>query len=268
MALAPSALSNLDSALNLFDQVSQNARAAKVLVSGHTVVRSHVNASKNVSQPVLRKLKARALAAKQSMNTGSISASSSQSSVDNPMVKEEDDELAALGGKTRLISRRSPGSNSQPSSPQASSIHSMSPIDHSAAVSYMSPETPPSAAEPTSPVQVQHTQWNSGYIAATDMYDYAYPPQEMNGWQHPQPQPHHPQVQHDHPHLQMQNMAMNMESVQYTQGYEQLAHTQAMASHPHQYVSQSPIQMHPQSHVHPSDPHTSWNFLFAQFNQI
>ncbi|KAI1796561.1 fungal-specific transcription factor domain-containing protein [Ganoderma leucocontextum] len=246
MALAPSALSNLDSALNLFDQVSRNARAAKVL-------------------PVLRKLKARALAAKQSMNTGPISASTSQSSMDNPMVKEEDDELAALGGKTRLISRRSPGSNSQPSSPQQSSTHSMSPIEQSAAASHMSPETPPSAPEPTSPIQAENTQWNSGYVAAADMYGYAYPPQEMNGWQHPQPQPQ-PHVQHDHPYLQMQSMGMNMEPVQYVHGYEHLGHTQAMASHSHQYMSQS--QVHPEGHVHTSDPHASWNVLFAQFNQV
>nr|VWO94620.1 N/A [Ganoderma boninense] len=145
MALAPSALSNLDSALNLFEQVSQNARAAKVL-------------------PVLRKLKARALAAKQSLNTGPISASSSQSSMDNPLVKEEDDELAALGGKTRLISRRSPGSNSQPSSPQPSSTHSMSPIDQPTAAPYMTPETPPSAAESTSSIQAENTNTNGPVV--------------------------------------------------------------------------------------------------------
>ena len=187
--------------------------------------------------------------------------------MDNPAVKEEDDELAALGGKTRLISRRSPGSNSQPSSPQPSSTHSMSPIDQPTTGSYMSPETPPSVGEPTSPVQTENTQWDSGYVAAADMYGYAYPPQDMNGWQHPQPQAQ-PQVPHDHPHLQMQNMPMHMEPVQYAQGYEHLAHSQAMAGHSHQYMPQSPVQISPQGHVQSSDPHASWNFLFAQFNQV
>ncbi|CDO73241.1 hypothetical protein BN946_scf185008.g3 [Trametes cinnabarina] len=62
MALAPSALSNLDSALTLFIEVSNagNARAAKVL-------------------PVLRKLKARALAAKQAASTNAPVANSAQS---------------------------------------------------------------------------------------------------------------------------------------------------------------------------------------------
>ncbi|TBU30737.1 hypothetical protein BD311DRAFT_754294 [Dichomitus squalens] len=245
MALAPSALSNLDSALNLFDQVSRNARAAKVL-------------------PVLRKLKARALAAKQSMNSGPISASSSQSSVDNTTIKEEDDELAALGGKTRLISRKSPGSNSQPSSPQPSSGQSMSPVDQSAVPPYMSPETPPSAPDTASPIQHDNTQWNSGYIAAADMYGYPYAPHEINEWQQPQPQP---QIHHGHSHVQMHNMAVNMEQVQYADGYEQpMAHAPAMVGHPHQYMSQSPVQMHP--HTHSSDPHGAWNYLFAQFNQV
>ena len=42
MALAPSALSNLDSALSLFNDVSGNARAAKVLVSGPSLIIHHV----------------------------------------------------------------------------------------------------------------------------------------------------------------------------------------------------------------------------------
>ena len=42
MALAPSALSNLDAALNLFNQVSTNPGAIKVLVSANS---SHASKS-------------------------------------------------------------------------------------------------------------------------------------------------------------------------------------------------------------------------------
>ena len=100
------------------------------------------------------------------------------------------------------------------------------------------------------------------------MYGYSYAPQEMNEWQEPQPQPQpHPpsHMHHEQSHMQMQNVVMNPEQLQYADGYEQpVAH--AIAGHPHQYMSQSPVQMHP--HMHSSDPHGAWNYLFAQFNQV
>ncbi|KAI0296030.1 hypothetical protein BC826DRAFT_1006878 [Russula brevipes] len=83
MALARSALSHLDSALRLFEDVSQNARAIKVL-------------------PVLRKQRERAIAA-----------------IYEGDIKREDEELATLGGKTRLVPRKA--SSSTASSPTTAS---------------------------------------------------------------------------------------------------------------------------------------------------
>ncbi|KAG9223783.1 hypothetical protein CCMSSC00406_0004876 [Pleurotus cornucopiae] len=81
MALAPSALSHLETATNLFSQVEHNPRAQKVL-------------------PILRKLTARAYNA---------------AHPNSPLVKQENDVFAGLSGKTRLISRRTPSSPSSPS---------------------------------------------------------------------------------------------------------------------------------------------------------
>ena len=107
------------------------------------MLRSILNAI--VPQPVLQKLKARALAAKQAVATHSPVLNGPQSPTEGMFVKEEDEELAALGGKTRLISRKSPSAYSNPSSPQESSQQSASPIEQ--AVGYMPTEaTPPPQA--------------------------------------------------------------------------------------------------------------------------
>ncbi|KAI0372783.1 hypothetical protein BV20DRAFT_1119753 [Pilatotrama ljubarskyi] len=238
MALAPSALSNLDSALNLFNEVSSNARAAKVL-------------------PVLRKLKARALAARQAASGNSPNTNGPQSPTESLFVKEEDEELAALGGKTRLVSRKSP-SYSNPASPQETTQQSMSPVEQS--MPYVQAESPPAAPESPVPPPVAHgTQWNGGYVPpVAEMYDYTYP--EMAQWEQ----------QASNGHLQMQGGAMDMHSaasMQYT-GYEQIGPTHpAMVAHPQQYMQpHSPGQGH---HVPAAaDPHASWNYLFAQFNQV
>ncbi|KAI0349656.1 hypothetical protein OH77DRAFT_1499462 [Trametes cingulata] len=237
MALAPSALSNLDSALNLFNQVSSNARAAKVL-------------------PVLRKLKARALAARQAASGTSSNANGPQSPTESLLVKEEDEELAALGGKTRLVSRKSP-SYSNPASPQDSTRQSASPIEQS--MPYAHAESPPAMPDSPAPHTVADAaQWNGGYVPpSAEMYDYPY--QEMAQWQ-----------QHtSNGHMQIQGVAMDMHPMpmQYS-GYEQIGPTHpAMVAHPQQYMPpHSPVHGH---HIPAStDPHASWNYLFAQFNQV
>ena len=199
-------------------------------------------------------------------------------------IKEEDEEFAALGGKTRLVSRKSPAYSSP--SPQGSSQQSsVSPVEQSAPL-YMSPETPPSTIEATSPVIPESTQWNGGgYMQTTDVYGYPYTAPDMNDWQQgvhahpqpqPQPQPSAPGPQHVPAH--MQGLAVDIGQVQYG-GYDHLGqHNVQMASphhaHPHhhhhpqhgQYVAHSPVQTH--HHMGPSDPTTSWNYLFAQFNQV
>ncbi|KAJ7460579.1 fungal-specific transcription factor domain-containing protein [Mycena latifolia] len=92
MALAPSALSHLDSACSLFERVSDRPRTAKIL-------------------PILHKLKARAheaLTHPESQHTDSATRFA-------PKVKTEVDELAVLGGGTRLVTRRATSSPSTPS---------------------------------------------------------------------------------------------------------------------------------------------------------
>ena len=186
----------------------------------------------------------------------------SHTPMDNPVVKEEDEELAALGGKTRLVSRKSP-TYSQPASPQGSSQPSVSPVEQNAP--YVSPETPPSVAESTSPI-IPEATWNGGYIPQADMYGYPYPTQDIGEWQ-PQPQsPPQPQPQHVHAHMPMQGITVDMGEVQYN-GFE---HAQAMpGTHHHQQYMHPQSPVHNQAHhMHPTDPHASWNYLFAQFNQV
>ena len=195
-------------------------------------------------------------------------------------VKDEDEELAALGGKTRLVSRKSP-TYSTPS-PHSSSQQSMSPVEQSTQL-YMSPETPPAALEAASPVLPESAQWNGGYMPAADVYGYPYPQHELSEWQqqpqvpsqpHHQQQPHHPhahahQNQPQHMHGHMQGLSVDMGQVQYG-GYGQVAHAPQIPTHHHphtQYVPHvhSPVQM---NHLHHSDPTTSWNYLFEQINQV
>ncbi|KAJ7132086.1 fungal-specific transcription factor domain-containing protein [Mycena epipterygia] len=106
MALAPSALSHLDSACSLFERVSDRPRTAKIL-------------------PILHKLKVRAhetLVSPDSHNIDSATRSA-------PKVKTEVDELAALGGGTRLVTRRttSPSTPSRSGSDPTSQPASPSP---------------------------------------------------------------------------------------------------------------------------------------------
>ncbi|KAJ7636037.1 fungal-specific transcription factor domain-containing protein [Mycena polygramma] len=91
MALAPSALSHLEAACSLFERVSDRPRTAKIL-------------------PILHKLKVRAHEALADPHRTESAARSA------PKVKTEVDELAALGGGTRLVTRRT----TSPSTPSHS----------------------------------------------------------------------------------------------------------------------------------------------------
>ncbi|EKM50386.1 uncharacterized protein PHACADRAFT_263665 [Phanerochaete carnosa HHB-10118-sp] len=121
MPFARSALMNLDSAYNLFEVVKENDRAAKVL-------------------PVLQRLKGRAMLA---MSAHAVNGPGpSRMTPPDSIVKEEDEELAALGGKTRLVPRRSP---STPNSPQDSLHLHHTPSPHSSPVQPYPAEHVPSA---------------------------------------------------------------------------------------------------------------------------
>lgn len=116
MQLAPSALSYLDLAHQLFSQVSDTTRTSKIL-------------------PILQKLKDRAHAAlsasgSSSSNGGFPSEGGSRLQFFNPTIKTEETEmsmeLSALGGMTRLVARRN-----TPSSPSGSVASPSSPPHHS-----------------------------------------------------------------------------------------------------------------------------------------
>ncbi|EMD39039.1 hypothetical protein CERSUDRAFT_133798 [Gelatoporia subvermispora B] len=251
MALAPSALSHLESACSLFEGVSENARAAKVL-------------------PVLRKLKGRAIVALSQHQARASAAMSGHLHMDTTTVKQEDEELAALGGKTRLVSRKSP---SLPSSPHGSSSQaSSSPRDLVADQSFYPPAGHTSqivhAAEPPQqhplveePAQWQGYQQPQGYNpppqgshtynhqsgATPEYYDYQeFPPT-------PQWQPHG----YNYGSMQQQ-MALDLNGMQYGTYQQQPS---AMVG---QYVpGHSPLESPLQSHG--IDPDASWRNLFAQY---
>lgn len=123
MALAPSALSHLETASNLFSQVEHNPRAQKVLV-GPCLIMIGVHVSHSICfQPILRKLTARAYNA---------------AHPNSPLVKQENDVFAGLSGKTRLISRRTPSSPSSPSHTSSPTSQPASPPPHPT-VSELSP---------------------------------------------------------------------------------------------------------------------------------
>ncbi|KAJ6485930.1 fungal-specific transcription factor domain-containing protein [Mycena sanguinolenta] len=86
MALAPSALSHLEAACSLFERVSDRPRTAKIL-------------------PILHKLRT---SAHEALNADSRNIHSVIRAA--PKVKTEIDELAALGGGTRLVTRRATSS--------------------------------------------------------------------------------------------------------------------------------------------------------------
>ncbi|KAJ7050558.1 fungal-specific transcription factor domain-containing protein [Mycena amicta] len=96
LAVAPSALSHFESALNLFESVSDRAQMTKML-------------------PILHKLKSRAHEALMTPNPRILDPTFPLSP---PKVKTEMDEIAALGGATRLVKRRT--TSSSPSSPSYS----------------------------------------------------------------------------------------------------------------------------------------------------
>jgi len=258
MALAPSALSHLESTCSLFESVSENARAAKVL-------------------PVLRKLKGRAMAALTQQGARSSSAPMSGLHMATTTVKQEDEELAALGGKTRLVSRKSP---SLPSSPHGSSSQSSSsPRDVVPDQSFYPPTTqspqthipgaPHTDSHAPHPMVEEPTQWQ-GYHPQSQYNHQPQSPQGAQGYNqqsqgtpeyydYPQFPPAPPQwSQQDYSFPQMQqHMALDLNAMQYG-GYQQQAPA-VMGQYPGHSPLESPLQ------AHGIDPDASWRNLFAQY---
>ncbi|KAH9946504.1 hypothetical protein B0H21DRAFT_743137 [Amylocystis lapponica] len=234
MALAPSALSHLDSAYSLFEGVANNAHAGKVL-------------------PVLRKLKGRALAAMSEHHSrSSVPSVPRHSQYDLP--SKEDEELAALGGKTRLVSRKSP---STPSSPQGSSSRSgSSPRDVTDQMQPFAGTSPGvESSQMMSPVVETHVEQWAGYAQPQDVYGY--------GQQNVEPaMPEHWQHQHEVAYGHMYpSVNMDVGAVQY-QGYAHVPQHMAEA-----YLHQQPLDSQVPLYGTGVDTDASWRSLYAQFNQ-
>ncbi|KAF8271618.1 fungal-specific transcription factor domain-containing protein [Lactarius quietus] len=290
MALARSALSHLDSALRLFEDVSQNSRAIKVL-------------------PVLRKQRERAVATMSELQARKDPQSPGMTPEYEEDVKREDEELATLGGKTRLVPRKA--SSSAASSPTAASASPRS----SPAVSNIIPSLPFASALSTPPqshpLALATPIVQANQQAAWQPYEY----QNNNHHhyqQHPTTQPvsqaHHahshsqPQVSQTHNHnMSIDHQAqpgprMSYNHTQYWQhqqtaeypyngmhagpstsymptspggmGFDYAASLRAesyLASMP----PQQPSRMQVNSDYSPgTDPSVAWNDLVAQFNHV
>ncbi|KAK0202815.1 fungal-specific transcription factor domain-containing protein [Desarmillaria ectypa] len=231
MALAPSALSHLESAHQLFSQVSESSRTVKILA-------------------VLQKLKERAHTALSKVR-GLVPPDPISRPYPVVHVKEEVDEFAALGGATRLVSRRTSSLPSSPSSQAGSSPASQ-------------PASPPG---PVSPI-TQEPQ--GGYQSMQE---------SVNQWQTytPQPQQEYQLAEYPlYPHMPLQSesaMAYNIPQNQHGMtldvmpeyyGYSngnganvRIGYGQYTMQHPGEYSA-------PPDH----DLQVSWSNFMAQYKQI
>ncbi|KAL0060890.1 hypothetical protein AAF712_012354 [Marasmius tenuissimus] len=224
MAIAPSALSHLESAYTLFMSVS-TTRKNKIL-------------------PVLLRLKERAHQAL--VNNPSQDIARYPMAFGSPPIKAEEDELAGLGGSTRLVSRRksmsptSPSSTASPPSPPSSSspppnMYQAIPVPTAAA---SSPEW-----SYTSIQQPLHAPHYPTYETAQDTSTMTTPPAQY----------HYPQSQHtmtldgmsDYYGYNTHDTAMRTDYTSYHNGYE--GHS------PNDYI------------MPPQDISDSWQNLMAQY---
>ncbi|EAU90340.1 hypothetical protein CC1G_09022 [Coprinopsis cinerea okayama7 len=207
MQLAPSALTYLDLAYQLFDQVSDTTRTSKIL-------------------PILQKMRDRAQtalsgAASNGANGALPNDPASRLAFFSPPIKTEETEmtmeLSALGGMTRLVARRT-----TPSSPSCSTSNPSSPSQQpssppiSAQTNVMSPYTPLSDASSSSSWQnYTHIQNLNVNINVGDYASYSGPsgassqsPMGYGGYhQHQQAQHHQPSSGLTQPHPQQQQQS-------------------------------------------------------------
>ncbi|KXN89389.1 hypothetical protein AN958_05762 [Leucoagaricus sp. SymC.cos] len=234
MQLAPSALSYLETAYNLFSRVSDNTRTQKIL-------------------PILAKLKERALSALSNEKSQTSSQNDpSRLTTGGTRVKSEVNELSTLGGMTRLVSRRSSQSPSYASSP--SSQPASPPVTHTEAVS-------PMTTYQTSPVEDISTWGGYGMNQGYGMEVQDYPPyQSVHGVvqqiiaQPPiSPQtPHTPsQPMYSGNHIQQLAGGVMPEFFGYGGGNDYNPQMQMMPS--------------PEAASPPQDLNTSWYNFMAQF---
>ncbi|KAJ3515761.1 hypothetical protein NLJ89_g1555 [Agrocybe chaxingu] len=205
MALSRSALSHLDSAYNLFSRVSDHARAGKIL-------------------PILHKLKDRAHMAQSNVTLPTLSETATRLAFYGPKIKSEVDELSALGGMTRLVSRRSSSSPSV-SAPSPTSQHSSPPIISESQV-YLPQQEASSSSGWQNYTHIQNFNVNinmPGEYYPTSM------PVTPNSQQNTPPDitmlyqmpGHMPTHHHQHPHHQTQSIPIDMgaHDAYYMNGY-------------------------------------------------
>lgn len=159
-------------------------------------------------------------------------------------VKEEDEELAALGGKTRLVARRS---SSQPSSPQDVAQRN-TPSPKGSPVQQYTPDTIPLMPAPgMHHVNGMESRWAPYTQSPGEMYYSQYPVQPGQ-WS---PDSEYTSQMHS------PTIAMDIGPMSYP-AYEAM-----------QPVSNSYIPTHSpmESPMQVPDPNASWHNLFAQFNQ-
>ena len=141
MPLAVSSLRDLDQVHELFTNMGEKARAGKVLVSFRSLVRL-LHDSYSCTKPVLTKLQERAHASVEEYQSQSkISPVSAKRESSQELVIKQEDELATLAGKTRLVSKKAQSPSSR---------GSRSPVS-SPAVTFNSQSPSTSPISPTSP---------------------------------------------------------------------------------------------------------------------
>lgn len=257
--LSPSAYTNLDSAYLLFESVNHHPRAAKVL-------------------PVLKRLRERAYS---SMNEYQSKKSLlPRLNVENSHLREEEDELLTLGGKTRLVSQKS---SSTPSSRSGTdSLPSSSPRENNSVISAHT-NSPPMTNIATinspldSPMSAWQSTWgplsqqNAAYsyssfpvasnqfinTSPTNWYNEAGPPQPSQPQYHRHSQSIPNQPQQQEPAMMMMNMdTAPIEHNMYTsQGSSSLSE----AIVPYEYYQQRPSP--PSSYT--NDAQAPWHQLYS-----
>ncbi|KAG7093834.1 hypothetical protein E1B28_007473 [Marasmius oreades] len=227
MAIAPSALSHLESAYSLFLSVS-TTRKHKIL-------------------PVLEKLKDRAHAA---LNNNGLKQDHTRfsSDVNSPPIKAEEDELAGLGGMTRLVSRKK---STSPSSPYSTASAESPPTSSS---------SPPPAFQAISlPGSTGSPEWSYPLQEQLPATHYSqYPTHEVTHSTSPVLPYHYPQTQHN----------MTLESMSDYYGYHGQGTTTPMRTEYSPYNGFDSHSPNDQYMIPTQDISDSWQNLMAQYRHM
>ena len=176
-------------------------------------------------------------------------------------IKEEDEELAALGGKTRLVSRKSP---STPASPQ-NDFHQHTPSPKGSPLNPFTGDVPLAAVSPTSPTSANSISSHSNGIDQMGAWPHIPYQQQQHQQQHPDAMPWSSSYpvqpgQWAPPPNQYVQMHSPVVPVGQPMQYPPYEAMEAMSS---PYVAHSPME----APLQMADLNASWNSLFAQYQQ-